>query len=84
MGEEAVPDDVAQYLIYFKRMVEEENVTEIHNLYEHGFPDLTERYFQQRMWPAEDAVESIVGNGNCFFIVVSFLTVRASTDAYKL
>lgn len=63
LNDEVVPDDVAQYLIYFKRMIDEENVVEIHNLYEHGFPDLTERYFQQRLWPNEEAVENIVGSG---------------------
>lgn len=62
-GEEGIPDDVVQYLVYFKRMVEEENVAEIHSLYEHGFPDLTERFFQQKLWPGEEAVENIVGSG---------------------
>lgn len=65
LGDEVIPDDVSQYLIYFKRMIDEENVAEIHNLYEHGFPDLTERYFQQRLWPSEEAVENIVGSGSC-------------------
>ncbi|VDN04846.1 unnamed protein product [Thelazia callipaeda] len=65
-----IPDDVAQYLIYFKRMIEEGNVAEIHNLYEHGFPDLTDRYFQQRMWPNEEAVESVVGSDNRVFIIL--------------
>ncbi|KAK6104573.1 RNA polymerase I-associated factor PAF67 family protein [Brugia pahangi] len=70
MSDEVVPDDVAQYLIYFKRMIDEENVVEIHNLYEHGFPDLTERYFQQRLWPNEEAVENIVGSDSRIFIIL--------------
>ncbi|CAG9530021.1 unnamed protein product [Cercopithifilaria johnstoni] len=70
LNDEMVPDDVAQYLIYFKRMIDEENVVEIHNLYEHGFPDLTERYFQQRLWPNEEAVENIVGSDSRIFIIL--------------
>uniref|UniRef100_A0A915PSX8 Eukaryotic translation initiation factor 3 subunit L n=1 Tax=Setaria digitata TaxID=48799 RepID=A0A915PSX8_9BILA len=70
LNDEVVPDDVAQYLIYFKRMIDEENVVEIHNLYEHGFPDLTERYFQQRLWPNEEAVENIVGSDSRVFIIL--------------
>lgn len=41
-------------------------MTEIHNLYEHGFPDLTERFFRERMWPDETIVENIVGSGEHF------------------
>lgn len=67
-NEEAVPEDVSQYLIFFKRMIEEKNVNEIRSLYEHGFPDLTERFFQQRLWPSEETVESIVGRGNVCYI----------------
>nr|A8PHP4.1 RecName: Full=Eukaryotic translation initiation factor 3 subunit L; Short=eIF3l [Brugia malayi] len=80
MSDEVVPDDVAQYLIYFKRMIDEENVVEIHNLYEHGFPDLTERYFQQRLWPNEEAVENIVGSGNR---IVAFSDSRIFIILYK-
>uniref|UniRef100_A0A915ATL1 Eukaryotic translation initiation factor 3 subunit L n=1 Tax=Parascaris univalens TaxID=6257 RepID=A0A915ATL1_PARUN len=69
-GEEGIPDDVVQYLVYFKRMVEEENVAEIHSLYEHGFPDLTERFFQQKLWPGEEAVENIVGSDSRIFMIL--------------
>lgn len=69
-GEEGVPDDVVQYLVYFKRMVDEENVAEIHSLYEHGFPDLTERFFQQKLWPSEESVETIVGPDSRIFMIL--------------
>ncbi|KHN75659.1 Eukaryotic translation initiation factor 3 subunit L, partial [Toxocara canis] len=69
-GEEGIPEDVVQYLVYFKRMVDEENVAEIHSLYEHGFPDLTERFFQQKLWPNEDAVENVVGADSRIFMIL--------------
>uniref|UniRef100_A0A7E4VY36 Eukaryotic translation initiation factor 3 subunit L n=1 Tax=Panagrellus redivivus TaxID=6233 RepID=A0A7E4VY36_PANRE len=65
-----VPEDVIQYLNYFKRMIEEQNVQEIQDLYEHGFPELSERYFTERMWPSESVVEQIVGAENRLFIVL--------------
>lgn len=42
-------------------MIDQQNLNEIHNLYEHGFPDLTERFFQQRLWPNEEVVARIIG-----------------------
>ncbi len=62
-------EDVVQYLRYFKRMMEEENVAEIRNLYEHGFPDLTDRFFREKLWPDEHAVEAIVGSGAPLFLL---------------
>lgn len=35
-GGGSIPDEVVEYLRYFKRCVEEQNVVEIHNLYEYG------------------------------------------------
>lgn len=69
-GEEAVPDDVVQYLIFFKKMIDEKNVSEIRSLYEHGFPDLTERFFQQRLWPSDETVENIVGSDSKLFMIL--------------
>ncbi|VDN52365.1 unnamed protein product [Dracunculus medinensis] len=60
-SDESIPDDVVDYLVYFKRMIDQQNLNEIHNLYEHGFPDLTERFFQQRLWPNEEVVARIIG-----------------------
>lgn len=55
-------EEVVQYLQYFKRMIDEQNVVEIQGLYEHGFPELTERFFSEnKLWPEERIVEGIVG-----------------------
>lgn len=58
-----VPEEVVQYLQYFKRMMDEQNVTEIRGLYEHGFPELTEKFFSEKLWPDDRVVENIVGSG---------------------
>ncbi|VDM53353.1 unnamed protein product [Angiostrongylus costaricensis] len=70
VDEDGVPTEVADYLDYFAQMIEKKDVLEIHNLYEQHFPDLTERFYRERMWPDEQTVESIVGSENRLFIVL--------------
>nr|CDJ97790.1 RNA polymerase I-associated factor PAF67 domain containing protein [Haemonchus contortus] len=70
VDEDGVPTEVADYLDYFAQMIEKKDVPEIHNLYEQHFPDLTERFYRERMWPDEQTVESIVGSENRLFIIL--------------
>ncbi|KAI6172436.1 Eukaryotic translation initiation factor 3 subunit L [Aphelenchoides besseyi] len=56
-----VPEEVCQYLQYFRRMLEDENVPEILGLYEQGFPEITERFFSEKPWPEASIVDRIVG-----------------------
>ncbi|EYC00169.1 hypothetical protein Y032_0117g649 [Ancylostoma ceylanicum] len=70
VDEDGVPTEVADYLDYFAQMIEKKDVPEIHNLYEQHFPDLTERFYRERMWPDEQTVESIVGSDNRLFIIL--------------
>ena len=42
--DDPVPHEVQDYLVYFSRMIEEENVGEILSLYDQAFPELTERF----------------------------------------
>lgn len=51
-------------------MIEEQNTLEIQDLYEHGFPELTERYFSEKTWPDERIVEAIVGSENRIFLIL--------------
>ncbi|CAI5441908.1 unnamed protein product [Caenorhabditis angaria] len=70
VDEDGVPNEVADYLAYFARMIEEQNVPEILTLYDQAFPDLTERFFREKMWPDETVVERIIGPGNKIFIIL--------------
>uniref|UniRef100_A0A183C6A0 Eukaryotic translation initiation factor 3 subunit L n=1 Tax=Globodera pallida TaxID=36090 RepID=A0A183C6A0_GLOPA len=65
-----LPEEVIRYLQYFKAMIEEQNVQEIQGLYEHGFADVTDRYFSEKMWPDEKIVEKVVGTENRLFIIL--------------
>ncbi|CAD6192254.1 unnamed protein product [Caenorhabditis auriculariae] len=68
--EEGVPGEVTDYLVYFSRMIDEQNVEEVLTLYDQAFPDLTERFFRDRMWPDEHVVERMIGPGNRIFIIL--------------
>ena len=65
-----LPKDVIQYIQYFKKMIDEQSVLDIQDLYEHGWPEITERYFSEKMWPSENVVEQIVGPDNRLFIIL--------------
>ncbi|GMT12619.1 hypothetical protein PFISCL1PPCAC_3916, partial [Pristionchus fissidentatus] len=67
---EDVPSEVAVYLMYFCRCIEEENVDEVRSLYEHGCAILTEHFFRERMWPDEHHVETIADPGRKQFIIL--------------
>lgn len=63
-----LPEEVIQYLQYFRKMIDEVNVPEIQGLYEHGFSDLTERFFSEKTWPNEIVVEKFIGSGKIYLI----------------
>ncbi|KAL7073957.1 hypothetical protein ACQ4LE_006205 [Meloidogyne hapla] len=65
-----LPDEVIYFLRYFKEMIEEQSVTEILALYEHGFTELTEKFFSEKMWPEDKIVEKVVGTDNDLFIIL--------------
>jgi len=58
-----LPKEVINFLEYFKEMIENKEVAEIQGLYEHGFSELTEKFFSEKMWPDEKIVEKVVGTG---------------------
>jgi len=65
-----IPEEVIQYLNYFKRMIKDGNAIEIQGLYEQGFLELTERFFPDKTWPDERAIEKIVGNDDRLFLIL--------------
>lgn len=47
--------------MYFHEMLAQEKVPDILGLYEHGFPEMTERYFSENKWPDHEVVKRIIG-----------------------
>lgn len=57
-----MPEQVKNFLIYFRNNVNEGLIFELQTLYEHTWPKLTEDYFEKRSWPEESEVAALVGN----------------------
>lgn len=41
------------------------NVYELHNVYDSSFNKLTEKYFQKQAWPEAEVIASLVNDGTC-------------------
>jgi translation initiation factor 3 subunit L len=55
-----LPEVVKNFIIYLFRQIKEQNVHEIHNLYENSFNKLTDKLFKASPWPSVDAVKTLV------------------------
>jgi len=55
-----IPEVIKNFISYFLRQVKEQNVYEIHNLYENSFNKLTDKHFKSSPWPSADAIKSLV------------------------
>ncbi|KRY18408.1 Eukaryotic translation initiation factor 3 subunit L [Trichinella patagoniensis] len=58
----AVPEEMLDFLKVLKRAVRDQNVGEIHSLYEYGFFEVTDKYYRSRNLPDEDVVRKLL---NC-------------------
>lgn len=64
-----IPEEVCEYLIFFKRAVLKQEVAKIAHFYEYGFAELTEKYYRDtKMWPSEELVAQVVGKDDYHFI----------------
>jgi translation initiation factor 3 subunit L len=55
-----LPDVIKNFITYFLRQIKEQNVYEIHSVYENSFNKLTERYFKSSPWPHVDNIRTLV------------------------
>ncbi len=49
----AFPDAVAKFIIHLYQSINNRDVSEIENLYEIRFPQLTRDYFKEEKWPQD-------------------------------
>ncbi len=54
--ERYIPEPVKKFLAHFRDMIAEGNAFEIANLYENGFPKLTDQFFKTSTWPEAEIV----------------------------
>jgi translation initiation factor 3 subunit L len=60
-----IPDSVKNFILQFYRNVMDNNVYELHNVYDSSFNKLTEKYFQKQAWPEAEVIASLVNDGTC-------------------
>lgn len=58
-----IPDGVRNFILHFYRNVIDNNVYELHNIYDSSFNKLTEKYYQKQAWPEAEVVAPLVNDG---------------------
>ncbi|KAG0785682.1 hypothetical protein G6F22_007879 [Rhizopus arrhizus] len=59
-----IPDSVRNFILQFYRSVMDNNVYELHGIYDNSFNKLTEKYYQKQAWPEAEVIASLVNDGN--------------------
>lgn len=72
----SVPDAVRQYLQYFQKAVNNQNVYEMENMYENGWNHITERHYSTEPWPEAEVLGGVIGNDALFMILYKELYYR--------
>eukprot|EP00271_Cylindrocystis_brebissonii_P009026 TRINITY_DN23615_c0_g1_i1.p1 TRINITY_DN23615_c0_g1~~TRINITY_DN23615_c0_g1_i1.p1 ORF type:complete len:531 (+),score=143.46 TRINITY_DN23615_c0_g1_i1:193-1785(+) len=75
-AEPPLPELVKTFVTYLYRHIKEQNVYEIHQMYEGTFSTLTERMFVQTPWPRVEAIAPHVDNDHVFCLLYQELYFR--------
>lgn len=59
-----IPEVVKNFIVFFHRNILENNVYELHSIYEHSFNKLTEKFYAKESWPEPEAISPLVNDGN--------------------
>jgi len=71
-----IPEIIKNFLTYFQKSINEQNLFEIQKAYETGFNELTERFFKDKPWPCAEDVSPIVHEDQRFLILYRELYFR--------
>lgn len=71
-----VPEIIKNFLSFFQKSINEQNLFEIQKAYETGFNELTERFFKDKPWPCADTISPIVQEDQRFLILYRELYFR--------
>ena len=58
-----IPDGVRNFILHFYRNVIDNNVYELHNIFDSSFNKLTEKYYQKQAWPEAEVIAPLVNDG---------------------
>lgn len=59
-----IPDVVRNFILHFYRNVIDNNVYELHSIYDNSFNKITEKFYQKQAWPEADVIAPLVNEGN--------------------
>ncbi|KAL5019120.1 hypothetical protein ScPMuIL_004842 [Solemya velum] len=71
-----VPEVIKSFIVYFHKVITEQNLYEIQNSYENGFNKLTDRFFKTSPWPDVENIAPIVNHDHLFTILYKELYFR--------
>ncbi|KAG0052632.1 hypothetical protein BGZ83_002348 [Gryganskiella cystojenkinii] len=71
-----IPEVVKNFILYFHRNVTENNVHELHAIYEHSFNKLTEKFYAKESWPEPEAISALVNDDQVFLTLYRELFYR--------
>lgn len=75
-GNDGVPDVVKTFVAFLYRHICENNVYEIHQMYESSFHKLSERLFRESPWPTAEAIAPVVEQDHVFCLLYRELYFR--------
>ncbi|OZJ05635.1 hypothetical protein BZG36_01528 [Bifiguratus adelaidae] len=74
--QQQIPNVVKNFILYFHRHVVENNVHELHGIYENAFNKITEKYFSKEAWPDAESISHLVNDDQVFLTLYRELYYR--------
>ncbi|KAI7867649.1 RNA polymerase I-associated factor PAF67-domain-containing protein [Spinellus fusiger] len=71
-----IPDTVRNFILHFYRNVLENNVYELHNIYDSSFNKLTDKFYTKQAWPDAESISSFVNDDQVFLTLYRELYYR--------
>ncbi|KAL0074830.1 RNA polymerase I-associated factor PAF67-domain-containing protein [Phycomyces blakesleeanus] len=71
-----IPDGVRNFILHFYRNVMDNNVYELHNIYDHSFNKVTDKYYTKQAWPEAEVVSPLVNDDQVFLTLYRELYYR--------
>lgn len=72
-----IPDPVKNFIHQFYRSVMDNNIYELHIIYDTSFNKLTEKYYRKQPWPEAEVIAPLVNDGKWR------MTVKHAVSNYK-
>tara|TARA_B110001452_G_scaffold266064_1_gene272009 strand:- start:617 stop:1897 length:1281 start_codon:yes stop_codon:yes gene_type:complete len=71
-----IPDVIRSFVVYFQKNLRDQNVYEVHSIYENSFNKLTDRYYKNTPWPPAEVISPLVNGDQQFLLLYRELCYR--------